>query len=146
MSAVSNPATVPDSSQAHERHHETRLRAVPVQRRAVSTPVFAVFILVVLIVNMVFLVMITTTIQGKSAELVTLQAEESQLRYQRAAMSAQVQDLRSSQNLAARAWELGMRPNPNPAFIEMPSGMIVGEAIPVIGDELTGMTPVTTGD
>lgn len=135
MSALTNPAAAP------ETERETVLHALPVQRRALPTSAFALIVLFILVAGMVGLVWISTLIQGRSAELADLQAQEAELGYQRAALSAQVQDLRSTQNLANRAWNLGMRPNPHPAFIEMPSGRIIGEANPVEGDELRGAVP-----
>ena len=61
-------------------------------------------------------------------------------------MLALVRDARgwSQAKLAERAWALGMRPNPQPAFIQLPGGQVVGVPTEVTGDELTGIVPVAT--
>lgn len=139
MSAQPTPI-VPAAPQAPQVT-PTPLRAVPSRTRQLAQLPFIVFIAVLLGGGMAGVLLLATTIQTQSAELTALQTREANLRYQEAALVAQVQDLRSSQNLAQRAWELGMRPNPNPAFIQMPAGTVVGVAEPVGGGELPGMVP-----
>ena len=123
------------------RPSKPTLHAIDTKRRRMSTPSFAGFVLAFLGLGMGGIVMLSTVVQQQSAELSKLQATEAALSYQEAALSAQAQDLRSSQNLAQRAWDMGMRPNPNPAFIEVPSGNVVGVESPTQGNELPGMTP-----
>ncbi len=117
-------------------------RLVRVEKRPsiVHLP-FSIFIAVLISIGMTGVVVLSNIIQNQSENLAALQSEESELRYQEAGLSAQAQDLRSSQNLATRAWDLGMRPNPNPAFILMPSKTIKGQADPVVGNELPFMVP-----
>ncbi|MGI5952494.1 MAG: cell division protein FtsL [Brooklawnia sp.] len=123
----------------------TPLRAVPNRTRQLAQLPFMLIVAVLLGGGMAGVLLLSTTIQTQSAELTALQSREAELRYQEAALVAQVQDLRSSQNLARRAWDLGMRPNPNPAFIKMPDGQVVGVAEPVNGNELPGMVPPPGG-
>lgn len=118
-----------------------KLRAVRNAPRRIAQLPFVLIIAVLLGGGMTGVLVLSTTIQTQSVELAALQAHEAELRYQEAALVAQVQDLRSSANLAERAWALGMRPNPHPAFIQMPSGQVVGAPIPVTGEELSGMVP-----
>jgi len=51
----------------------------------------------------------------------------------------QLDALAAPQELARRASALGMRPNPFPAFLVLPSGKVVGEPIAVSGDELPAL-------
>ena len=139
MSALQAPLGAPQAQPATPK--PTRLRAVPDQQQRLSRLPFMLIVAVLLGGGMVGVLLLSTTIQAQSAELSALQAQESELSYQEAALVAIVQDLRSSQNLADRAWELGMRPNPNPAFIMMPDGTVVGAPSVVTGDELPGMAP-----
>lgn len=118
-----------------------KLRAVRNAPRQIAQLPFVLIIAVLLGGGMAGVLVLSTTIQTQSVELAALQAHEAELRYQEAALVAEVQDLRSSANLAERAWALGMRPNPHPAFIQMPSGQVVGAPIPVTGEELSGMVP-----
>lgn len=137
MSALQAPQGAPQAQPATP----TRLRAVPNQPQRLAQLPFMLIVAVLLGGGMTGVLLLSTTIQAQSAELSALQNQESELSYQQAALVAIVQDLRSSQNLADRAWELGMRPNPNPAFIMMPDGTVVGSPTPVTGDELPGMQP-----
>ena len=134
MSALPAPVGAPE-------YRSTPLRAVPNKPRQIAQLPFVLIIAVLLGVGMTGVLVLSTTIQTKSSELSALQTREADLRHQEAALVAQVQDLRSSQKLAERAWEVGMRPNPHPAFIQMPSGQVVGVPAPVSGDELAGMAP-----
>ncbi len=135
MSALATPL---DESPRTER---PLLRLVPqVGGRRINIPWVPVVILV-LIACIAGVLVFTTTIQTQQAELNRLQQEAAQLSYQEAALQAQVQNLRSSRNLASRAYEMGMRPNPHPAFIQMPDGTVAGDPTPVTGDELGGMVP-----
>ena len=123
----------------------TPLRAVPSRpSRQIAQLPFVLIIALLLGGGMTGVLVLSTTIQTQSAELSTLQAREAELRYQEAALVAQAQDLRSSAKLAERAWALGMRPNPQPAFIQLPGGQVVGVPTEVTGDELTGIVPVAT--
>ncbi len=135
MSALHAPITPGSDSQP------TVLRAVPRQSHQLAQLPFILFIAVLLGGGLTGVLVLSTTIQTQSGELAALQSQEAELRYQEAALVAQAQDLRSSQNLADQAWALGMRPNPNPAFIKMPSGEILGVPTEVSGNELPGMVP-----
>ncbi|WP_341729951.1 hypothetical protein [Brooklawnia sp.] len=119
----------------------TVLRAVPRQARQLAQLPFILFIAALLGGGLTGVLILSTTIQTQSGELTALQTQEAELRYQEAALVAQAQGLRSSQSLAEQAWALGMRPNPNPAFIKMPNGEILGVPVEVTGDELPGMVP-----
>lgn len=134
MSALQAPNATPQT-------RPTLLRAVPNRPSQIARLPFVLIIAVLLGGGMTGVLLLSTTIQTQSSELTALQTREAELRYEQAALVAQVQDLRSSQKLAERAWDLGMRPNPNPAFIQMPSGQVVGDPSPVTGNELSGVVP-----
>lgn len=140
MSALQVPVPSPVTES-----RATPLRAVPSRSgRQIAQLPFVLIIALLLGGGMTGVLVLSTTIQTQSAELSTLQAREAELRYQEAALVAQAQDLRSSAKLAERAWALGMRPNPQPAFIQLPGGQVVGVPTEVTGDELTGIVPVAT--
>lgn len=137
MSALPAPTGVPEP-----RPVRTPLRALASQRQPIARLPFVLIVALLLGGGMVGVLLLSTTIQTQSSELSKLQAQEVDLRYQEAALTAQAQDLRSSSRLAQSAWQLGMRPNPNPAFIQMPDGRVLGQPTPVSGNELPGMNPV----
>ena len=60
----------------------------------------------------------------------------TQLGYQSAALTSQLQRASSANALALRATELGMVPNPYPAFINLGDGTVTGVPTKVTGDEL----------
>lgn len=142
MSALTAPRNPQEfAGEAGAASARATLRAVPKGSRKVSQIPFIIFIAVLLACGLAGVLVLSTTIQTDSAELGRMQAQESELRYQEAALIAQAQNLRSSQRLAEQAWEAGMRPNPNPAFIRISDGAVVGAPDVTRGDELPGIVP-----
>ena len=86
--------------------------------------------------GMVGLLMLNTTLQSQAFQSRTLNRQATELAYAQADLENQLDALAAPQELARRASALGMRPNPFPAFLVLPSGKVVGEPIPVSGDEL----------
>lgn len=117
------------------------LRPVSARTRRVRAIPFGILILLVLGASMAGTLLISTQVQAQSAELGQLEQRAAALGYQQAALEAEVQYLESTQNVADRAWELGMRPNPGAPFLEVETGHIVGVQEPVNGGEVTGLTP-----
>ena len=86
--------------------------------------------------GMVGLLMLNTTLQSQAFQSRTLNRQATELAYAQADLENQLDALAAPQELARRASALGMRPNPFPAFLVLPSGKVVGKPIPVSGDEL----------
>jgi len=97
---------------------------------------FVLALIVILGVGMAGLLALNTSLQGQAFEARSLHQKANQLTYQEASLNTQVSELRSSDNLAARAFKLGMRPDPNVGFIQLPSGKVIGKAEPVTGNEM----------
>lgn len=97
---------------------------------------FVLALIVILGMGMAGLLALNTSLQGQAFEARTLHQKANQLTYQEAALNTQVSELRSSDNLAARAFKLGMRPDPDPGFIQLPSGKVIGKASTVTGKEV----------
>lgn len=91
---------------------------------------------VMLGIGMWGILVLNTMIQDQSASLVKMQIQARGLSYHEAALSTEVEKLRSSTNLAEQATELGMVPNPHPAFINVETGEITGAPYRVVGNEL----------
>ena len=83
--------------------------------------------------------MLNTTLQNQVFESRTLNRQATELAYTQADMENQLAALAAPQELARRASELGMRPNPFPAFLVLPSGKVVGKPIPVSGHEVPAL-------
>ena len=85
------------------------------------------------------LLMLNTTLQSQAFESRTLNRRATELAYSQADLENQLDALAAPQELARRASELGMRPNPFPAFLVLPSGKVVGKPIPVSGHEVPAL-------
>jgi hypothetical protein len=90
-------------------------------------------------IGMVGLLMLNTTLQSQAFESRTLNRQATELAYTQADLENQLAALAAPQELARRASELGMRPNPFPAFLVLPSGKVVGKPIPVSGREVPAL-------
>lgn len=115
------------------------------QRPSISTVGFVLIVLAIVGVGLAGVMVVTTSIGAQSRELTALQREASELEYESAALQTQIETLSSTASLALRATQLGMVPNPYPAYISLEEGAILGEPTPVTGDEfpqLVGRPPV----
>ena len=83
--------------------------------------------------------MLNTTLQSQAFQSRTLNRQATELAYAQADLENQLDALAAPQELARRASALGMRPNPFPAFLVLPSGKVVGEPIPVSGHEVPAL-------
>lgn len=96
---------------------------------------FILILALILGAGLAGVLVLNTSIQEQSVQLRQLQREANVLGYQEAALQTQADQLAASSELARRATELGMRPNPNPAFIKVPSGEVLGVPHVIRGDE-----------
>jgi hypothetical protein len=90
-------------------------------------------------IGMAGLLMLNTTLQSQAFESRTLNRQAGELAYAEADLENQLDALTAPQELARRASALGMRPNPYPAFLVVPSGKVVGKPTPVAGDEVPAL-------
>jgi hypothetical protein len=90
-------------------------------------------------IGMAGLLMLNTTLQSQAFQSRTLNRQATELAYAQADLENQLDALVAPQELARRASSLGMRPNPFPAFLVLPSGKVVGEPTPVSGDEIPAL-------
>lgn len=111
------------------------LRVVPgVPTRLARLP-FVLVLIAFFGVGMAGLLMLNTTLQNQAFQFRTLNRQATALAYDQAALQAQIDQLSAAAELARQASALGMRPNPRPAFLVVPSGKVVGKPKPVSGDE-----------
>jgi hypothetical protein len=90
-------------------------------------------------IGMAGLLMLNTTLQSQAFESRTLNRRATELAYAQADLENQLDALSAPQELARRASELGMRANPFPAFLVLPSGKVVGKPVPVSGHEVPAL-------
>jgi len=99
---------------------------------------------VIVVTGMVGLLVLSIHIQSGSVELRQAQAKAAALANEAAALAAEVDRVGSATSLQQQAAELGMRPNPHGAFIDLATGEVSGDLSPVKGDELDGLVPPAT--
>ena len=133
-------ALAADIEQTTQQIPRPRLRLVPPVKARVSTFGFLLILAALVVVGMVFVMVVTTQVGAQSRDLSNLRREAAQLSYEVAARRTELQGVSSSGSLALRASELGMVPNPFPAFVDLSNGAIVGQPQQVKGDEVPYLT------
>jgi hypothetical protein len=99
---------------------------------------FVIFVVSLLAAGLVGLLLLNTELQSGTFQITKLNNQASQLRDQQEGLEKQVRTLESPQNLADRALRMGMVPNPNPVFLRLSDGHVLG--VPEEGKSGTGAT------
>jgi cell division protein FtsB len=92
---------------------------------------FVLFVVAVLGAGLVGLLLLNTELQRGTFQVTALNQQAGQLRDQQEQLERQVRTLESPQNLADRALRMGMVPNPNPVFLRLSDGQVLG--VPEVG-------------
>lgn len=114
------------------------------RRRRVSTVSFVAMVLAIVGVGLGAVMVITTSIGAQSRELTALQREAEELAFESASLRTELEARSSTASLALRAANLGLVPNPYPAYVMLGSGKVVGKPTRVRGNEfpqLRGQLP-----
>ena len=128
------------------REGERRLRAVPDAPARLARVPFIAVLIAVFVLGMAVLLMVNTTLQNQAFESRALNREAAQLAYAQADLQSQIEQVSAPQALARRASALGMRPNPYPAFLEVPSGKVTGKRTRIDGMEARGLVVKTPAE
>ena len=97
---------------------------------------FVIFVVSLLAAGLVGLLLLNTQLQSGTFQITSLSNQADQLRDQQQSLEKQVRTLESPQNLADRALKMGMVPNPNPVFLRLSDGRVLG--VPEEGRSGTG--------
>jgi hypothetical protein len=97
---------------------------------------FVIFVVSLLAAGLVGLLLLNTELQSGTFQVTKLNSQAGQLRDQQEQLEKQVRTLESPQNLADRALRMGMVPNPNPVFLRLSDGQVLG--VPEEGKAGTG--------
>ncbi|MFT8395685.1 hypothetical protein, partial [Propionibacterium sp.] len=100
---------------------------------------FIAVLLTILGLGMAGILILNTSIQQQENQLEGLQSQAQAAGYRQALLQGQVDQLSTTDVLAAQAANLGMVPNTNPVIIEMPSGQVVGSPPPAPARALPGV-------
>lgn len=141
MSALWAPlqATPETARRTGQKKGERRLRAVPPLPERMARVPFITVLIAIFGVGMVGLLVVNTALQNQAFESRALTRQAAKLVYQEAELQSQLNSLRTPEQIAAKASALGMRANPRPAFLVVPSGKILGEKHRVDGTEMKGL-------
>jgi hypothetical protein len=93
--------------------------------------------------GLVGLLLLNTELQRGTFEVTALNQQAGQLRDQQEQLERQARTLESPQNLADRALRMGMVPNPNPVFLRLSDGKVLG--VPEVGKAGTGTAMFAPG-
>jgi hypothetical protein len=97
---------------------------------------FVIFVVALLAAGLVGLLLLNTELQRGAFQVTSLNSQADQLRDQQEQLEKQVRTLESPQNLADRSLRMGMVPNPNPVFLRLSDGQVLG--LPAEGKTGTG--------
>lgn len=131
MSALPHDAEVVEQ----EVRRAAKLALLPQSSSRLSTLGFFGVIGLLVALGLTVVMVTSTTVAAQSRELSALQREASELAYQAALLNSDLQVISSTSSLAVRAADLGMVPNPYPAFINLEDSTVMGEPTRVSGNE-----------
>ncbi len=146
MSALWAPITGGRTGQQPRDRPTADLRAVAASAPRLSRAPFLLVLIGVFGLGMAGLLMLNTTLQSQAFSSRALDRQATELAYTQADLASQIDVLSAPPELARRASALGMRPNPYPALLELPSGTVVGDATPVAGTEVPSMVIKTPAE
>lgn len=144
MSALWAPALEDDIEGAPRARN--RLRSVPPPAPRLARFPFLLVLMAVFGLGMAGLLMLNTTLQSQAFQARTLNRQATELTYTQADLENQLAVLSAPQELARRASELGLRPNPYPALLVLPGGKVLGKPTPVSGHEVPSLIVYTPAE
>ncbi|MEU4601710.1 hypothetical protein AB0F43_01905 [Kribbella sp. NPDC023972] len=136
MSTVFSPSKARVVNPAPAKRPEPKLRVVYGAPFRPPRMPFVIFVVSLLAAGLVGLLLLNTELQGGTFQVTALNKQADQLKDQQEQLEKQVRTLESPQNLADRALRMGMVPNPNPVFLRLSDGQVLG--VPEEGKAGTG--------
>ena len=107
-----------------------RLTVVPRTRTKTARVPFVVLVSMLLLGGVVGLLLFNTSMQQASFAATALDAQATTLSAREQTLKMELDKLRDPQRVAQQAVKLGMVPPGAPAFLELPSGKVLGDAVP----------------
>jgi len=122
----------------------TTLQLVPSPRTSVPRTRFVALVATLLVTGLLGLLMLNTVLARNAFALYNVSAEARALGDSEQALQREVELLRSPQNLATRATELGMVPAGPPAFLRLSDGAVLGATDPAVNPAAAVPPPAAT--
>ncbi|WP_370619211.1 hypothetical protein [Mumia sp. Pv 4-285] len=127
------------------------LRAVPARRPQTPRAPFVLLVVALLASGLIGLLLLNTSMQNGAFQLAELEKRAEELQSRHAELTLEVEQRSTPESVAEKAAALGMVPNTNPAFLQLPDGKIVGDPEPAsrASEAVSGVdgpSPVTVGD
>ncbi len=107
-----------------------RLSVVPRTRTKTPRVPFVVLVSMLLLSGVVGLLLFNTSMQQASFAATALNEQATTLSAREQTLKMELDKLRDPQRVAQEAVRLGMVPPASPAFLELPSGKVLGDALP----------------
>lgn len=107
-----------------------RLTVVPRTRSKAPRVPFVMLVSMLLLSGVVGLLLFNTSMQQASFAATALDEQATTLSAREQTLKMELDKLRDPQRVAQQAVKLGMVPPASPAFLELPSGKVLGEALP----------------
>jgi hypothetical protein len=101
---------------------------------------FVLLVATILVLGLVGLLLLNLSMQKGSFRLAALESRASDLQIREQSLDHRVDRLASSDRLSAEAIRMGMVPNPNPVFLDLSDGSVIGD--PVAARPRVESTPV----
>jgi outer membrane biosynthesis protein TonB len=136
MSTVFSPSKARVTPAQPAQRQEPKLRVVYGAPFRPPRMPFVIFVVSLLAAGLVGLLLLNTELQRGTFQVTALNQQADQLRDQQEQLERQVRTLESPQNLADRSLRMGMVPNPNPVFLRLSDGKVLG--VPAEGRAGTG--------
>jgi len=121
-----------------------RLTLVPRRRSRAKRMPFLVLVSLVLLGGVVGLLVVNTSMQQVSFTATSLEARADALRAEEQSLQMELDGLRDPQRVATKAQSLGMVPLAHPAFLTLPDGRVLGEAVPATPLDTQRLRPLPT--
>ena len=110
-----------------ESRARARLAVVPPRPATARSGPFVLLVATILVVGLVGLLMLNLSMQKASFRLAALQDRAEALQTREQSLDLRVDRLASSRRLLDEATRLGMVPNPNPVFLDLSDGSVIGD-------------------
>ena len=107
-----------------------RLTVVPRSRKRTARVPFVMLVSMLLLGGVVGLLLFNTSMQQASFAATALDEQATTLSAREQTLKMELDKLRDPQRVAQQAVKLGMVPPGAPAFLELPSGKVLGDAVP----------------